>query len=67
VLSVSGVRTASKSQKAAAAQKTFGHFTASLRQATSLHGEERFENLIASQQSLFDLRGQFETRHHYVS
>jgi hypothetical protein len=67
VLRVGGVRSSSESQETATAKKSLGHFAAGLGQAAGFQREKRLEHLIARQQSLFDLRRQFETRRHRAS
>jgi hypothetical protein len=64
VLGVGSIWSTSKSQQASAVQKTLGHFATSLSQPRGFHREERFENLIASEQTLFNLRDEFDTGSH---
>jgi hypothetical protein len=47
VLRVSGVGAASKSEQAAAAQESLGHFTASFREAVSFARKKGFKELVA--------------------
>jgi len=59
MLRVGGIRSAPKGQQPPSAQKTLGHLAARLRQAWRFTREELLEQMIALEQPLFNLTGEF--------
>jgi hypothetical protein len=65
VLRVCRIGALSKCQQSAAAKKAVGHLTASFRESISLSREERFQDLVARQKVLFNLRSELALGRHY--
>jgi hypothetical protein len=66
VLRVGGVRTAAEGEQTTTAEKTFRHITAGFGETGRLTGEEALVELIALEETLFDVTGEFTDRCHRV-